>query len=375
MKRLQPVIALALGFTAAALDGRAADTLVYFGSHRTGPGVGLSVSHFDTDTGVLTKPEFLVESQAPAFFVIAPDGRHLYAANSNNPGGLSAFSIEPRTGRLTAINRVLAGGGDSSFVSLDQTARFALIANYQGGNIAAFALRPDGGLGDWTGFAQHTGKSIHPQRQTKPFAHAIVTSPDNRFALVPDLGVDKVFIYRFDATTGSLKPHTPDATIIAPGSGPRHVRFHPNGRWVYLINEIASSVIAFTWDAAAGTLAEQQTISTLPADFKGESAGAELEVHPNGKFLYASNRGHDSLAAFAIDATSGRLTLIGHISSRGKTPRNFALDPTGKWIVCTNHGSDNAVIFRVNADNGQLTPVGEPVAVPYPFCERFVPVR
>jgi 6-phosphogluconolactonase len=374
VKSLHPVFAFALGLAATAPAGSAADTFVYFGSHRTGPGIGLSVSHFDTDTGVLTKPEFLVESQAPAFFVIAPDGRHLYAANSNNPGGLSAFGIEPRTGHLTAINRVLAGGGDTSFVSLDQTARFALVANYQGGNIAAFALRPDGGIGDWTGFAQHSGKSVHPQRQTKPFAHSIVTSPDNRFALVPDLGVDKVFVYRFDPKDGSLKPHTPAAAIIAPGSGPRHVRFHPNGRWVYLLNEIASTVIAFTWDAAAGTLAEQQTVTTLPADFKGENAAAELEIHPNGKFLYASNRGHDSLAAFAIDATSGRLTLIEHVSSRGKTPRNFALDPTAQWIVCTNHGSDNAVVFRIDPDTGRLTPHGEPVAVPYPFCQRFLAV-
>ncbi len=246
------------------------DTLVYFGSHRAGPGIGLSVSHFDTETGVLTKPEFLVESPAPAFFIIAPDGRHLYTCNSGNPGGASAFAIEPHTGRLTPVNRVLAGGGDTSFVSLDQSARFLLAANYAGGNVAAFALRPDGGIGDWTAFVQHTGKSVDPQRQTHAYAHAIVTDPTNRFALVADLGVDKVFVYRFDATTGTLKPNDPPAVKVAAGSGPRHVRFHPNGRWVYLLNEIAGTVIAFDWGATKGALTERQTISTLPADFRGE---------------------------------------------------------------------------------------------------------
>jgi 6-phosphogluconolactonase len=198
-------------------------------------------------------------------------------------------------------------------------------------------------------------------------------SPDNRFALVPDLGVDKLFVYRFDAKDGSLRANTPAAATIAPGSGPRHVRFHPNGRWVYLVNEIASTVIAFDWDATNGTLAEKQVVPTLPADFKGESTCAEIEVHPNGKFLYVSNRGHDSLAVFAVDAANGRLSLIEHVPSRGKTPRNFAFDPTAHWMVCTNHGSDNAVVFRVDPDTGKLTPHGEPVAVPYPFCERFVP--
>ncbi len=366
---------LAVSLLACVPALRATDIFVYFGSHRAGPGIGFSLSHFDTDTGVLTPPRFLIESQAPAFFLIAPDGRHLYTCNSNSPGGLSAFGIEPRTGALTPINRVLAGGGDTSFISLDQTGRYALVANYQGGNIAVFALRPDGGIGDWTAFDQHTGRSVNPQRQTKPYAHSIVTSPDNRFALVPDLGVDKVYVYRFDARDGSLQPNTPAAVALAPGSGPRHIRFHPNGRWVYLVSEIASTVTAFNWDAAAGTLAPFQVISALPAGFKGESASAEMEIRPDGKFLYASNRGDDSLAVFAIDAATGRLTLVEHVPSGGKTPRNFAFDPTAQWIVCTNHGSDNAVVFRVDRDSGRLTPHGPPVAVPYPFCERFLPVQ
>jgi 6-phosphogluconolactonase len=373
MKSTPVLVAALIAFAAPAT--RAIDTFVYFGSHRAGPNIGFSLAHFDTDTGVLTKPQFLLEARAPAFFVIAPDGQHLYTCNSGDPGGVAAYAIDPHTGALTYLNRELAGGGDTSYISLDKTARFALAANYNGGNLAVFALKPDGSLGDWTAFDQHTGKGVNPQRQTHAYAHSIITSPDNRFALCADLGVDKVYVYHFDEKTGALRPNNPPSVSVAPGSGARHVKFHPNGRWVYLINEIGSTVIGFDWDAAKGTLTEFQTISTLPADFKGTSTCAEMEIHPNGKFLYGSNRGDDSLAVFAIDPANGHLSLVQHISSAGKTPRNFAFDPTAKWIVCTNHGSDNAVVFAVDPDTGKLTQHGEPVSVPYPFCERFLPVR
>ena len=361
----------ALGFAAPAI---AIDTLVYFGSHRSGPGIGFSLAHFDTDTGVLTQPEFLIEARQPAYFVIHPDGRHLYTCNSGTPGGVSAYAIEPRTGALTLLNRQLAGGGDTSYLSLDRTNRYALAANYDGGNIAVFALKPDGSIGDWTAFVQHTGKSVDPVRQTHAYAHSIIVSPDNRFVLVADLGVDKLFVYRFDEKTGSLTPNTPAFVSVPPGAGARHVKFHPNGRWVYLINEMGSIVLGYDWDAAKGALTEFQNVSTLPADFKGANACAEVEIHPNGKFLYGTNRGHDSLAVFSIDPANGHLAPIQHISSGGKTPRNFAFDPTAKWIVCTNHGSNNAVVFRVDAETGRLTQQGEPISVPAPFCERFLAV-
>jgi 6-phosphogluconolactonase len=358
-----------------ALTVAAADMFVYFGSHRSGPNIGFSLAHFDSDTGVLTRPQFLLEARAPAYFVIHPDGRHLYTCNSGSPGGVAAYAIDPHTGHLTFLNRELAGGGDTSYLSIDRTGRYALAANYEGGSIAVFALRPDGGLGDWTAFVQHTGRGVNPQRQTHAYAHSIVTDPTNRFALVGDLGVDKVFVYRFNEAHGSLKPNDPPSVSVAPGSGARHVKFHPNGRWVYLDNEIACTVIGFNWDSAKGALTEFQTVSTLPADFKGTSACAEMEVHPNGRFLYAANRGHDSLAVFAIDQESGRLTPVEYVPTQGKTPRNFAFDPTGQWIVCTNHDSDNAVVFRVDENTGRLTQAGPPVPVPYPFCERFLPVQ
>jgi len=347
---------------------------VYFGSHGVGPNIGFSIAHFDTETGILTQPRFLIEARAPAFFIIHPDGRHLYTCISGEPGGVGAYEINPKTGGLTFINRVLSGGGDASFISLDRTGRFVLVANYLGGNISVFALRPDGGIGDWTAFEQHTGKSVDPVRQTHAYAHSMGMDPTNRFVVVADLGLDKVYVYRFNPATGSLAPNAPAFATVEPGSGPRHVRFHPNGRWVYMDNEMASTLTCFNWEPSAGVLSEFQTISTLPAGFTGTSATAEMEVRPDGRYLYVYNRGDESLGVFAIDQANGGLSLVQHIPSGGKTPRNFAFDPTGRWMICTNHGSDNAVVFRVDEATGRLSQAGPPVKVPYPFCERFLPV-
>jgi 6-phosphogluconolactonase len=373
MKTL-PLFCLVLFAVPPIRSALVADTFVYFGSHSSGPGIGFSLARFDIETGALTKPEFLLEAKEPAFFVFSADGSRLYTCNSGTPGGLSAYAVEPHTGHLRLLNRVLTGGGDTSYLSLDRTGRYVLVANYDGGNVAVFALKPDGAIGDWTAFDQHTGRSVNPRRQTHAYAHAIVLDPTNRFVLVPDLGVDKLFVYRFDEKSGALTPNDPPFAAIAPGSGPRHVRFHPNGRWVYLINEIARTIVAFAWNTSDGTLTPFQTATTLPADFSGVSTCAELEIHPNGRFLYGSNRGHDSLAVFAIDQDTGRLTPVEHVSSGGKTPRNFAFDPTGQGIVLTNQDSSNAVVFRVDAATGRLTRTGDPVSVPAPFCERFLTV-
>jgi 6-phosphogluconolactonase len=363
---------LLLGASGPMLAAR--DMYVYFGTHRAGPGRGFSLAHFDSDTGVLTAPKFLLEAVEPAFFVIHPDGRHLYTVNSGAPGGVSAYAIDPETGHLGLLNQVPSGWEDASYVCLDQTAHYVFVANYTGGNVAAFALDPGGRIGARTAFAQHSGRSIDPKRQTHAYAHSIIIDPTNRFVLVADLGVDRLFVYRFDVATGALTPNDPPYAAVAPGAGPRHATFHPNGRWVYLINEMGCTVTAFAWDSARGSLTEIQTIPTLPADFHGINTCAEVVVHPNGKFLYGSNRGHDSIAIFAIDQATGRLTPVEHVPTRGKWPRNFAFDPTGRWILVTNHNSDNAVVFRVDGGTGRLTPVGEPVSVPFPFCERFLPV-
>lgn len=360
---------------AGVYSSPAADLFVYFGTHRAATNSGFSLARFDTDTGDLSNPQFLLPATAPAFFEIHPDGRHLYTCNSSSSGEVSAYEIEPRTGQLTGINSSPSGGGEPSYLSFDQSARYALVANYDGGNLAVFALKPDGGLGERTAFMQHTGSSVDPRRQTRAYAHSIIAAPDNRFVLGADLGVDKIYVYRFSSQDGSLKANDPAAARVAMGSGPRHLKFHPNGRWVYVLNEISSTIAGFNWNAETGALAEFQTASTLPADYTGANTAAEIVVHPNGKFLYASNRGHHSLAVFAIDQQSGWLKLVEHVASGGKVPRYFTFDPTGKWILCCNHGSDNAVVFRVDENTGRLIQTGQPVPVSYPFCARFLPVR
>jgi len=365
---------LALLVCALVTPLHAADMYVYFGTNRAGPGIGFSLAHFDTDTGVLSQPKFLTEAVKPAFFAIHPDGRHLYSVNSGSPGGVSAYAIDPASGNLTLLNRVPSGGDDANYICLDQTRHFVLVANYEDGSVSAFALEPDGRIGARTAYIRHTGSSVNPTRQKHPYVHSIIISPDNRFALAADLGVDRLFVYRFDAATGSLAPNDPPFATVAPGSGPRHVKFHPNGRWVYLINEMGCTLAVFSWDPARGALAAIETVPTLPAGFTGVNNCAEVIIHPNGRFLYASNRGHNSLAVFAIDQATGRLTLVEHTPSRGIKPRNFSFDPTGRWIVCSNHDSNNAVVFRVDGATGRLTPVGEPVSLFSPFCQRFLPV-
>ena len=354
------------------------DFFAYFGTGRSGANIGFSIAHFNSDTGVLTVPTLAPTAAAPNIFVLSADGRFLYTCHAGRTfqdqpgGGVGAFAVDPGTGGLTALNAVASGGADPGFISLDRTGRFALVANYNGGNIAVFALRPDGRLGARTAFVQHTGQSVHPTRQGHAYAEAIFTNATNRFALCTDLGVDKIFIYRFDEKTGALTPGEMPFATLAPGSGPRHAIFGRGEKFLYVIGEMTNTITAFAWEAAKGTLAEAQTVSTVPDDFKDNTTAAEILVHANGKFLYASNRGHDSLVVFAIDETTGRLSLVQHISTGGQNPRCFSFDPTGRWIVVSNQASDNAVVFRVDAATGKLTRQGEPVAVPNPLQLQFL---
>jgi 6-phosphogluconolactonase len=374
------VVALTLALSLHALVAAPADNLVFFGTHSVGPGRGISVAHFDSATGVLTQPQLVVEAPAPAFFVLAPDGRHLYACNSNDFARgytgetISAFSIEPETGRLTLLNQQPSAGADPSYVTLDATHRYVLVANYNGRSIAVLALNPDGSLGQRTAAIQHQGASVDPKRQTQAYAHSIRVDPTDHFALVADLGLDKLFVYRFNDKDGSLQPNDPPFVTVAPGSGPRHLAFGPKGRFVYLINEMASTIITYAWDSKRGVLDPRQTTSTLPAGFTGTNNCAEILVHPNGKFVYGSNRGHDTLAVFAIDGRTGQLSLVEHVATQGKTPRNFAFDPSHQWLIVTNHGSDNAMVFRVDGKTGRLKPQGQPISVPSPFGIGFLPI-
>ena len=363
------LLAAAAWVALALLPAAAADLTVYFGTHTAGPGKGFSVSHFDTVTGALSEPQFLLETPAPAYFVIAPGGRRLYSCNST--GFVSAYSIDPATAQLKLINQKPSGGGDPSYISLDRTGHYVLVANYDGGNIAVWALAPDGSLGERTAFVQHTDSSVNPQQQLQAHAHSIRVDPSNRFALVGDTGLDRLFVYKFNVKDGSLAPNDPPFVKAAPGANPRHVAFHPNGRWLYVLTEAGSTIMLFNWDTKRGALSEAQTVSTLPKDFQGKSACAEIQVHPSGKFVYASNRGRDSIAVFSVDAKTGRLTLIQDVPSGGKTPRNFDMDPTAHWLLVTNHDSNTAMVFRIDQQTGKLTPTGQPVDVPSPYCPRF----
>jgi 6-phosphogluconolactonase len=349
-----------------AMPAVALDYFVYFGTQRDAPGVGISLARFDSDTGVLTTPRLILPADGPSFFARSPDGGHLYSTNYTGPGGVSAYQIDRATGGLKLLSRIPGGNFGTSHISLDRTGRYALAANFDHGHIAVFPIQPDGSLAAPTAIDKHTGSSINPVRQKVTYPHCVMTDLTNRFALVPDLGLDKLFVYHFDDASGALTACDPPFAAITPGSGPRHVCFHPNGKWGYLISEMGGTVTAFNWDSAAGHLSEFQTISTLPSDFHGENTSAEILVHPNGQFLYASNRGDDSIAVFAIDPATGQLALVERVPTLGKSPRDFALDSTGKWLVCTNQLSDNVVVFGVDQTTGKLTPSGEPIPVPAP---------
>ncbi|HEY5809312.1 MAG TPA: lactonase family protein [Povalibacter sp.] len=344
---------------------QAASVPVYFASQNTPPQTGIALARLDTQSGQLTTPVLVAQTPDPSFLVIHADRKHLYICNSQTPGGMSAFAIQSGSGALSFLNHRVASGRGPSHVSIDRSGRYVFNANYGGGYVEVYARNGDGSLGERTAFVQHTGSSVHPERQTRAYAHWVGASPDNRFALAADLGTDRIVVYRFDDHTGTLQPNDPPFISAAAGAGPRHIAWHPDGKHFYLVEELANAVALYSWDAAKGTGAIQQTISTLPDGFSGASTAAEIAVHPNGRFLYASNRGDDSIALFALDDT-GHMTPRGHTSSQGKVPRYFAFDPTSRWLVVTNQNSDNVVVFSVNANTGELKQAGSPVALPKP---------
>jgi 6-phosphogluconolactonase len=355
-----------------------AETLVYFGTYSGAKSKGIYLSRFDEATGKLTAPELAATTKNPSFLAVHPNGRFLYAvgelsgATGLRAGAVAAFRIDPKSGQLTPINRQPSGGGGPCHLSVDPTGKCILTANYGSGGVGLLPIKDDGSVGAPCVAIQHHGSSVNPQRQAGPHAHFITPDPANRFALACDLGLDQVLVYKFDPAQCTLVANEPPAASIQPGSGPRHVVFHPKGRFVYLISEISSTITALTYDEKLGVLKEFQTVSTLPADFKGSSSGAEIQIHPSGKFLYGSNRGHDSIAVFAIEAKSGKLTCLGYESTGGKIPRHFTFDPSGKWVVAENQDSNDVVVFKADAKTGRLTLTSERIEVGTPVCAVFV---
>ncbi len=368
---------LALAPPALAQKTSAKDYLVYIGTYTRGKSKGIYAYRFTPATGNLAEIGLVAETSNPSFLNVHPTRPLLYAVGEDRGGTVSAFTIDRKTGRLTSLNQVSSKGGGPCYVTVDRSGRVVLIANYNTGSVAAFPIRPDGSLAEASAFVQHEGSSVDPRRQRGPHAHSINLSPDNRFAIAADLGLDELLVYRFDPAKGSLEPNNPPFTKVKPGAGPRHFTFHPSGKFAYVINEMHLTVTAFTWDAQAGVLKEIQTISTLPADYPGGAGNstAEVQVHPSGRFLYGSNRGHNTIAVFTIDQSKGTLTHIDNTPTQGKTPRNFGIDPTGGYLFAANQDTDNIVVFRIDPKTGKLAPAGKVLEVGSPVCVKFTPAE
>ena len=339
---------------------------------------GIYAFRYDAATSEITPLGLVAESTNPSWVTLHPSGRFLYAVNEvgnykgPNSGGVSAFSVDRATGKLTFLNEVASRGADPCYVTVDQTGKYVLVANYTGGSIAAFPILADGKLGEASAFVQHTGKGTNPERQEGPHAHSIDLSPDNRFAMVDDLGLDQLLVYKFDSGKGSVTPNDPPFARLEAGAGPRHFVLRPDGKFAYVVAEMGHTVTVFSNDASSGKLQPIQTVTTLPKDFTGRNDDAEIRVHPSGKFLYASNRGDDSIAIYAIDKTKGTLTQVAITHTGGKEPRNFEIDPTGKLLFAANQKSDSIVVFRIDQNTGQLTPTGKVLDVGAPVCIKFL---
>jgi 6-phosphogluconolactonase len=394
MKNTRLALALVLSLIAiaalAAPSPNHSHYLVYVGTYTEegSKSKGIYAYRYDASTGELAPLGLAADTTNPSWLVVHPNGKLLYAVNElpnykgPNSGGVSAFSIDRATGKLTFLNEVPSRGADPCYVTVDKTGKYVLVANYTGGSVAAFPILDDGRLGDASAFVQHSGKGANPERQEAPHAHSIDLSPDNRFAMVDDLGLDELLVYKFDSAKGSLAPNDPPFAKLEPGAGPRHFALHPSGKFAYVVSEIKGTVTVLSNDAKAGTLHPLQTLSTLPKDFKGTIEDAEIRVHPSGKFLYASNRGDgNSIAIFDIDAEKGTLTLAEITSTQGKTPRSFEIDPTGTRLFVANQQSNNIVVFSIDqragshlTKAGHLSPIGPALDVGSPVCVKFLAV-
>lgn len=375
--KLLKLIALFVVFASAVAHAAGSKYVIYVGTYTDKGSKGIYAYSFDPGDGE-SKPLGLAgETANPSFLAVDANGKHLYAVNEidnfdgSHSGALSAFTIDQVTGRLTLLQQVSSSGADPAHLSLDKTGRYLLVANYTSGSIAVFPVLGDGRLGPRSAFVQHAGSSVNKERQAGPHAHAIQSSNDNQFVLAADLGLDQLLVYRFDSKSGSLTPDDPAFVRTSPGAGPRHFAIAPSGKFVYLVNEMASSVTVFAYSAGSGRLQERQNISTLPPDFKTENTTAEIEVDALGKFLYASNRGDDSIAVFAINPQDGKLTLVERAPTGGKTPRHFALDPTGNWLFAANQDSNSITVFSVDPQTGRLTPTPHVLRVASPVCVVF----
>jgi 6-phosphogluconolactonase len=365
--------ALVLRDTARSRQSR--DLTLYIGTYTSGPSEGIYVYRMNTDTGELKKVSS-IKSANPSFLALDRSRRFLYAVNElsefegRTGGAVSAFAIDS-TGNLGFLNQQASMGADPCHLTVDRKRSSLLVANYTGGNVAVLPILKNGTLGPATDVKQHEGAG--PKEQQKgPHAHCIILDVHERHALAADLGTDKVMIYRFDPTTRKLYPGKQPWAALQAGAGPRHVTLHPNGRYAYVINELDSTMTTLKYNATTGTLTTLDTVSTLPAGFTEASYCADVHVSPSGRFLYGSNRGHNSIVVFSIDARTGKPTLVEHVATEGKWPRNFVIDPAGRFLLVANQHTDNVVVFRIDARTGRLKPSGHVASVPVPVCLKFL---
>jgi 6-phosphogluconolactonase len=356
---------------------------ILFGSGKIlqGKGEGIYVYRLDRSSGGL---EFVSKTTGvtnPSYLAFDATQKFLYAVNElktydDKPTGtVSAFAVDAKTGKLEFLNRQLTHGTDPCHVVVDGQRKHVFVANFMSGSVCVLPVRDDGSLGAASDFIQHQGSSIDPVRQKSPHAHSVTLDAANRFAFVPDLGLDRLMVYRFEPQRGMLEANAVPWIKMKPGAGPRHVSFHPGGRFAYLVNEIDSTVAVLAYDGRAGTFEHLQTVPTLPAGFAGQNTCADIQVSASGTFVYASNRGHDSIAIYRIDPLAGTLGYVGHAPTRGKTPRSFGIDPTGSFLLAANQDSDTVVTFRIDPDSGKLQPTGHVTQVPTPVCVKFSTAR
>jgi 6-phosphogluconolactonase len=368
-------------YPAAPIKG--GESIVYVGTFKRESSKGIYAWRLDTNTGRMDPLGLVADTMRPVFIALHPNRRFLYAVSRptavdrQNVGVVHAYAIDPKTARLTMLNSFPTRGIDPAYVAVDRAGRNVLVANFGAnngnGSVTVFPIRKDGSLAEASDFIQYSGVGVHPQRQQGPHSHAINVSPDNRFLFVADLGLDKIFVYHFDAEQGKLKPNDPAFATLHAGAGPRQFVFHPNGKFFYVVNEIQSTLTTFTY--AAGSLKEAQTVSILPQGFTGTSSAATVQVHPSGRFLYASNRGADNIAVYSIDPKTGTLTLVEFVPTQGKTPGNFGIDPSGSWLIVANQSSDSLVLFRIDPMTGKLLATGQSFEVGTPSCVKFLPLN
>lgn len=370
MKTSNRIATLLLTF--ASLGAAQGDWTMYVGTYTRGPSKGIYAYKFQPSTGKLTSIGLAGETSNPSFLAVHPSQRFLYAVNENDKGMVSAFAIDSSTGSLKQLNQVSSKGSGPCYLSVDKTGKWLFVANYNNGSVAAYPINANGSLGEASATFQHAGKSVNPQRQSGPHAHVAAISPDNRFVWVCDLGLDEVLSYRIDPAKGGMTPNDPPFAKVEPGFGPRHVVFRADSKFAYVMSEMAAAVTVFSYDAAKGTMQQVQVISTLPEGYTGMKSGAEIAIHPDSKFLYASNRGDNSIAIFKVDAAKGTLTSAGRVSTQGKTPRNFVIDPTGNYLLAANQDSNNIVVFKIDQQTGRLTPTGDTYEVGFPVSLLFV---